>query len=140
MTENEMQAILVGILSCWQSLEPAEVKSLMRILIAHGILPRCAACGEPIMTIQDFSLDHLIARSKGGPDLVGNVAPMHVGCNVEKGDEIDDKYFCYIEPELLQKMLKDKSKKKRRHSEKTKDEYTKGCNKRSKNKNWGYGR
>ena len=118
MTEVEIKVILSGILNCWQSLTPTEVKGLMRILIARGILPRCAACGKPIMTIQDFSWDHLIARSKGGPDLIGNVAPMHVGCNVEKGDEIDDKYFCYIEPEILQQMLKDTSKKKHKKSSK----------------------
>ena len=111
MTENEIKAILGGILNCWTSLKPSEVKGLFRILISRGILPKCAACDKPIMSIEDFSWDHLIAKSKGGPDLIGNLVPMHVGCNVEKGDTIDDKYFCYIEPELLHKMLKSKPKK-----------------------------
>ena len=106
MTENEVQAILVGIFKHWKSLTPAEVKGLLKILMLRGEMPKCAACGEPIMSMEHFSWDHGIPESKGGPTEIGNLTPMHTWCNVAKGDEIDEKYFCHIEPELLQQMMK----------------------------------
>lgn len=107
MTEQQIQAILSGILECWATLSPAEVKSLLKILIVRGVLPKCACCGEPIFKMEDFSWDHIIAKSKGGPNQIGNMVPMHVWCNVEKGSEVDEKYFCHVDPELLERMLKD---------------------------------
>lgn len=107
MTEQQIQAILSGILECWATLSPAEVKSLLKILIVRGVLPKCACCGEPIFKMEDFSWDHIIAKSKGGPNQIGNMVPMHVWCNVEKGSDVDEKYFCHVDPELLERMLKD---------------------------------
>ena len=120
MTENEVQAILVGILKHWKSLTPAEVKGLLKILIVRGELPKCAACGEPIYTMDDFSWDHSIPESKGGPTLIGNLQPMHTWCNVAKGDEIDEQYFCHIDPELLQQMTKSRKKRGSRSNSGTK--------------------
>ncbi len=120
MTENEVQAILAGILEHWKSLTPTEVKSLLKILIVRGELPKCAACGGPIYTMDDFSWDHSIPESKGGPTLIGNLQPMHTWCNVAKGDEIDEQYFCHVDPELLEQMLKDGKKKCRRSGVKSK--------------------
>lgn len=111
MTENEVQAILAGILEHWKSLTPTEVKSLLKILVVRGELPKCAACGKPIFSMDDFSWDHVIAESKGGPTEIGNLQPMHTWCNVAKGDEIDEQYFCHVDPELLEQMLKDGKKK-----------------------------
>ena len=111
MTENEVQAILAGILKHWKSLTPAEVKGLLKILIVRGELPKCAACGKPIFNMDDFSWDHAIPESKGGPTEIGNLQPMHTWCNVAKGDETDEQYFCHIDPELLQQMMKDQKKK-----------------------------
>ena len=110
MTENEIQAILAGILKHWKSLTPAEVKGLLKILVVRGELPKCAACGEPIFNMDDFSWDHGIPESKGGLTEIGNLTPMHTWCNVAKGDEIDEQYFCHIDPELLEKMMKDHKK------------------------------
>ncbi len=110
MTENEVQAILGGILKYWKSLTPAEVKSLLKILIVRGELPKCAACGKPIFNMDDFSWDHVIAESRGGPTQIGNLQPMHTWCNVAKGDETDETYFCHIDPELLEQMMKNHKK------------------------------
>lgn len=110
MTENEIQAILSGILKYWKSLTPAEVKSLLKILVVRGDLPKCAACGKPILSMDDFSWDHAIPESKGGPTLIGNLQPMHTLCNVAKGDDTDEQYFCHIDPELLQQMMKERKK------------------------------
>ena len=110
MTENEVQAILAGILKHWKSLTPAEVKGLLKILVVRGELPKCAACGKPIFNMDDFSWDHVIAESKGGPTQIGNLVPMHTWCNVAKGDETDEQYFCHIDPELLEQMKKNHKK------------------------------
>jgi len=111
MTKNEVQAILAGILEHWKSLTPTEVKGLLKILMLRGELPKCAACGKPIFSMDDFSWDHAFPESKGGPTQIGNLQPMHTWCNVAKGDEIDETYFCHVDPELLEQMLKDGKKK-----------------------------
>ena len=100
MTEEEVKAILVGIGACWSELTPGEVKSLLRILAAHGTPPTCSACGKPIYDFKEFSWDHILARSQGGPNDIRNMTPMHVCCNVAKGSKIDEAYFEHIEPEL----------------------------------------
>ena len=122
MTEQEIKAILVSIFDCWTTLSPAEVKGLLKILVVRGILPKCACCGEPIFKMEDFSWDHLIAKSKGGPTEIGNLVPMHVWCNVEKGCEVDEKYFCHVDPELLARILKNPPRQNSR-SKKSKDQY-----------------
>jgi len=132
MTENEVQAILAGILKHWKSLTPAEVKGLLKILMVRGELPKCAACGEPIMNTDDFSWDHVIAESKGGPTEIGNLVPMHTWCNVAKGDETDEQYFCHIDPELLQQMMKNQKKYGSRSGGKSKKKYDNSADKRRK--------
>ena len=133
MTENEMKIILGGILTYWETLTPAEVKTLLKILVVRGELPRCAACGEPILNIdEEFSWDHGIPESKGGPTQIGNLQPMHTWCNVEKGDEIDEKYFCHIDPELLEKMKKARKKKVQISGTKQKNRYDNSPKKRRK--------
>ena len=122
MTEEQIKAILTGILDCWTTLTPAELKGLLKILVVRGILPKCACCGEPIFKMEDFSFDHVIAKSKGGPTEIGNLVPMHVWCNVAKGCELDEKYFCHVDPELLERMLKD-TKGKHVRSKKSKEQY-----------------
>ncbi len=106
MTEEEVSIILAGILKHWKTLSPAELKSLLKILIVRGDLPICPACKQPILTIQDNSFDHVIPESKGGPTEAGNLQPMHKWCNVEKDDEIYEQYFCHVDPELLAQMIK----------------------------------
>lgn len=132
MTENEVQAILGGILKYWKSLTPAEVKSLLKILIVRGDLPKCAACGKPIFNMDDFSWDHVMPESKGGPTQIGNLAPMHTWCNVAKGDETDEQYFCHVDPELLEQMMKNHKKRGNRSGGKSKKKYDNSGDKRRK--------
>ena len=104
MTEEEVKAILVGISACWSELSRGEVKSLLRILAAHGTPPICSACGKPIYDFKDFSWDHCVARSLGGPDTILNMTPMHIECNLEKGSKVDADQFKHIDPELLKEI------------------------------------
>ena len=118
MTEVEVKIILSEILNVWESLTPAEVKGLLKILATRGIMPQCACCNKPILNMQDFSWDHLIARARGGVDHIGNMVPMHTWCNVEKGADINEEYFCHIEPKLLDSMLQNTNKSKKFDSKK----------------------
>ena len=43
---------------------------------------RCHLCGLKGAT----TADHLIPRSKGGPDTIENLRPAHLGCNSSRGD------------------------------------------------------
>lgn len=53
----------------------------------------CAGCGHRLPPIGDLclivncpSIDHLIARARGGGDHIGNMLLMHSRCNSAKGD------------------------------------------------------
>ena len=104
MTEQEIKDILTSIALLWQELTPNEVKSLFRILAAHGHYPTCSACGKPISDFKTFSWDHVIARSIGGADDIKNMTPMHQNCNFAKGSIVDPTYFGHVDPELLHEM------------------------------------
>ncbi len=118
MTEEEVKAILTGISACWAELTPGEVKSLLRILAAHGTPPVCSACNKPIYDFKEFSWGHCFARSLGGPNTILNMTPMHVACNVEKGSKIDEKQFAHIDPDLLKEIEPMSKGKPRRTSKK----------------------
>jgi hypothetical protein len=44
----------------------------------------CASCGKPL-TWEDFTVDHVIAYTKGGKTTLKNAQPMHRSCNSSKG-------------------------------------------------------
>jgi 5-methylcytosine-specific restriction endonuclease McrA len=50
--------------------------------IAHG--PDCAYCGI-LLTVNSFTVDHIIARAKGGKDTLDNLAIACRSCNSSKG-------------------------------------------------------
>ncbi|MBO4480297.1 MAG: HNH endonuclease [Alphaproteobacteria bacterium] len=104
MTEAEIKTILIGISHFWNTLTPNEVKSLLRILASHGEFPTCSACGKPITDFKEFSWDHIVAKSQGGPNEIGNMTPMHVKCNGAKGSKMDEAVLCHVDPELLKTM------------------------------------
>ena len=55
---------------------------------------RCYLCGDPMAAQSDItspdvrmqSIDHVIPKSKGGTNRLGNVALAHKGCNNHKAD------------------------------------------------------
>lgn len=47
----------------------------------------CHLCGQPIAEGQ-FSADHLIPRSLGGTDDIGNLRPAHRRCNSRRGNRL----------------------------------------------------
>lgn len=48
----------------------------------------CAICGNPIETMKDCTIDHIIPISKGGLTTIENCQLAHKNCNVKKGDKI----------------------------------------------------
>ena len=48
----------------------------------------CAICGNPIETMKDCTIDHIIPISKGGLTTIDNCQLAHKNCNVKKGDKI----------------------------------------------------
>jgi len=49
----------------------------------------CALCGLPINR-DDFSIDHIVPRSKGGTNRLINLQPAHIECNSRKADRHED--------------------------------------------------
>jgi hypothetical protein len=47
----------------------------------------CHLCGEPARAGDPLVADHVIPRSKGGHDGIGNLAPAHASCNGRRGDQ-----------------------------------------------------
>lgn len=52
----------------------------------------CALCGEPIETMKDCTIDHIIPVSKGGLTTIENCQLAHRNCNLRKGnkEEVDN--------------------------------------------------
>ena len=104
MTEQEVNTVFTSMTTIWDKITPQELRFLYRILIAHGNPPICSACKKPITTVEDFSLDHVVAQSIGGADSIKNLTPMHTSCNVAKGSIVNPTYFVHVDPGLLKEM------------------------------------
>lgn len=44
----------------------------------------CSLCEEPIATMKDVTLDHIVPRSRGGSDTIENLQLAHERCNQAK--------------------------------------------------------
>jgi 5-methylcytosine-specific restriction endonuclease McrA len=57
----------------------------LRTVYAHhkGL---CGICHQPV-SIDTFTIDHIVPVSRGGPHLFENLQPAHLACNVKKGDQ-----------------------------------------------------
>jgi 5-methylcytosine-specific restriction endonuclease McrA len=55
-----------------------------RILWNSDEKPVCARCAKPL-SWEDFSVDHIIAYTRGGKTSLKNAQPMHRSCNSSKG-------------------------------------------------------
>lgn len=49
----------------------------------------CGICGQPITSMKDASIDHIVPVSKGGSDSLKNMRLAHVRCNRLRGDSIE---------------------------------------------------
>ena len=71
-----------------------KVRILYRIAIDNLVYPECPYCKKPIKTQDEFTIDHIIPRAKGGMDNIENLQPMHKLCNSDKGCEIPTITVC----------------------------------------------
>ena len=58
-------------------------KRLLRLLDDQGWL--CGICGGEILMDIHANIDHILPRSLGGPDELGNLQAAHRQCNTDKG-------------------------------------------------------
>ena len=49
----------------------------------------CAICGEPMLTMDDITIDHRVPLSRGGLDVLDNLRLAHVKCNEERGNRLE---------------------------------------------------
>ena len=49
----------------------------------------CCWCGEPMLFEGDCTLEHLVPRSRGGPDHKANCALAHEKCNSRRGNNLN---------------------------------------------------
>ena len=56
---------------------------------------QCQYCGERFMS-EDLTFDHVIPRSKGGPNALSNMQPLCRSCNQRKGRDSTDYRERYI--------------------------------------------
>jgi len=79
---------------------PQRVRRRWKREMATGMVILCSLCGEKIPRHArgaqrlgnggkgGLTADHIIPSSRGGRDVVANLAPAHVRCNQEKGDRL----------------------------------------------------
>ena len=86
MTHEEIVNLISTMLVFSPNLTPTELRTLLKISIAHGKFPTCPFCGKPIKTTKELSLDHTKPKAKGGRSRLSNLEPMHIACNNLKAD------------------------------------------------------
>jgi len=64
-------------------------KAQKRLLILRRQRGLCAICSLPV-SLREATLDHLIPRSKGGPNTYANLRVAHGGCNSARGASLAD--------------------------------------------------
>ena len=72
----------MGALKWWK--KQRERRRLVRALLARDG-DKCWLCNRT-MAAGDATLEHLIARARGGPDTLDNLALCHQGCNTHLKD------------------------------------------------------
>ena len=60
-------------------------RKVYRIAIDNCVYPECPYCKQIIRTQEEFTVDHIMPRAKGGSDDIENLQPMHKTCNSDKG-------------------------------------------------------
>ena len=59
----------------------------------------CCLCGKPIEKEKELSIDHLMPRSRGGVDEIGNWGISHKVCNQQKGALTLEEYRWWLDLE-----------------------------------------
>ncbi len=80
----------------WRPFRDAKTRGNWRDELMHRQAGRCAICGHRFPEAGELSestaarylptFDHVIPRSKGGADDIGNLQLVHWACNVARGD------------------------------------------------------
>lgn len=65
--------------------KPATTWGTKRLLIWYRDEGACQLCGVRIRAGEEWTLDHVVPRSKGGSDRWGNLQVAHRGCNQDRG-------------------------------------------------------
>lgn len=52
----------------------------------------CCLCGKPIYRVEDYNIEHLTPRSRGGQDNISNWRICHKSCNSKKGSLTLEEY------------------------------------------------
>lgn len=65
----------------WSGNEAAKYKPI--VIAEYGSI--CHLCLKLIESDAEFSIDHVIPRSKGGDDSIENLRPAHRKCNYSRG-------------------------------------------------------
>ena len=86
MNHDEVVDLISTMVLFSSHITPSELRTLLKISIAHGKFPTCPFCGKPIKTVKELSLDHTNPKAKGGSSRLANLEPMHISCNNLKAD------------------------------------------------------
>jgi endonuclease I len=62
-----------------------QFREICRISVRYSFA-YCYLCGQPIEPGQEWNLDHMHPKSKGGKSDSGNLRPTHVTCNTARGN------------------------------------------------------
>lgn len=100
MQPKDVKKVILTLAEYADRLKPHQLKEIYRVLIKLGQYPVCPACGKPIVTIEDFSWDHICPKHHNGNSELINLQPMHAKCNSDKGHEIQAQYFFDISYEM----------------------------------------
>lgn len=57
----------------------------------------CAICGEPIATMHDITLDHVMPISRGGETTIDNLQLAHERCNRTKRDMTPEEWAAFAD-------------------------------------------
>lgn len=64
-----------------------------QIIEAFEFFDTCAYCNKPFDSLQDMSIDHIVALSKNGHNTISNCCVVHRDCNAKKRERDVEEVF-----------------------------------------------